>query len=248
MTTDNSPFDPQGTLTRLGDLIAQLSGGGQAAPAAGPADDYTMWPSTADPAGYLSVFPQSNPFGKAAPARTGVSITPQPQRPPSPIQPPQQQQVAQPSMEQLITMGRAGVTWDGNQWSNAQQSAPPQNPLMQLLQQLFGLQQPQQPQQPLPSGNAIGGIRQMGGTVPNFLELLGLGAPVPQGNMGGAFQQMSGFSAPSPQSMNNMAPSEYKYLQGLVESPLVGMPFEDLLDAILAPFQGLRAGPAARSR
>lgn len=140
----------------------------------------------------------------------------------------------------------------GGQFGTGGQGSP-QDPmqaiLMQLLQTLLGgggNQQQQQTQQ-MPNGNAIGQIQAMGGVVPNFLSTMGQNRPVSApGDVSSTFQNFTGFGLPSPQTMGNMSPSEQGYFQGLTNSPLVGIPWGDLISAILSPYYGARTAPQSR--
>lgn len=125
--------------------------------------------------------------------------------------------------------------------------APPSNPFAALAA-MFG-PQPQQPEF-RPSGNASADIRTLGGTVPSFVDTLQAGRPVSgPGDIGAELQQFGGFQGMfSPQSIGNLSDSELQFLIGLIESPLVGIPWSDVVGAMFQPYQGLTSAPKARRR
>ena len=132
-----------------------------------------------------------------------------------------------------------------------QQGDPIQQLLLTLLTSLFGggQQQQQGPDPRIVPGDAMTSLANLGGTAPQFLRSMQQGQPIQRGNYNDVFAKTTGFNGlPSPQSLGNLSQSEGDFFQGLLNSPLVGIPMEDLLGSIFAPFMGLQQARTARTK
>lgn len=81
-------------------------------------------------------------------------------------------------------------------------------------------------------------------SIPNALRA---GAPLGGSNVGRAAQRLGNVNVTSPQQMAQLGPSGLEFLRGMIET-MLGIPFEDYLNASLQPFQGLQGAPMARGR
>ena len=81
-------------------------------------------------------------------------------------------------------------------------------------------------------------------SIPNALRA---GAPLGGSNVGRAAQRLGNVNVTSPQQMAQLGPSGLEFLRGMIET-MLGIPFEDYLNASMQPFQGLQGAPMARGR
>lgn len=81
-------------------------------------------------------------------------------------------------------------------------------------------------------------------SIPNALRA---GAPLGGSNVGRAAQQLGNVNVSSPQQMAQLGPSGLEFLRGMIET-MLGIPFEDYLNASMQPFQGLQGAPMGRGR
>lgn len=81
-------------------------------------------------------------------------------------------------------------------------------------------------------------------SIPNALRA---GAPLGGSNVGRAAQRLGNINVTSPQQMAQLGPSGLEFLRGMIET-MLGIPFEDYLNASMQPFQGLQGAPMARGR
>lgn len=96
----------------------------------------------------------------------------------------------------------------------------------------------------VPGGNALDFLTQAGFPEAglSLVEMLQGGQQLPAGNLGLASDAFGGLPIPSPQSIRNNP----DFLASLFESVL-GIPFDQIIQAALAPFLGLRQAPIAQS-
>lgn len=97
--------------------------------------------------------------------------------------------------------------------------------------------------------SGIGRLEDLAGAdaVPNFLRMLSGGQAIGNpSNMNDTLMQLGQFNGtPSPQSLNNLNPSENQFLQGFMES-ILGIPWADITSAAYQPFQGLNTARKPR--
>lgn len=90
-----------------------------------------------------------------------------------------------------------------------------------------------------PGGNAVNWLAGQGMPIPSFVQQISNGQAVGAGNYNDVVQQLGGVQGlMSPQTLNNLNPSELEFLQGFFETVL-GIPFNDIISAAYRPFNGL---------
>ena len=98
-----------------------------------------------------------------------------------------------------------------------------------------------------PGGNALDWLSGLGMPVPPFLSNIANNRPASGGDYNTALQQLGGVGGlPSLQTLMSLSPSEQEFLAGFFETVL-GIPFQDIVDAAARPFAGLGAARGART-
>lgn len=97
-----------------------------------------------------------------------------------------------------------------------------------------------------PGGNGVNWLDSLGMPIPSFLRQVSNGQTVGPANYNNVLQGLGGVNGlMSPQTLNNLNPSELDFLQGFFETVL-GVPFQDVIQAAQRPFAGL--GGAAQGQ